>query len=38
MKKAVLAAVIIVGLIFVFFYKVGEDMESMTRCGCRVRF
>ena len=35
MKKMILAAgVTIFGAIFVFLYKVGEDMAKMTRCGC----
>lgn len=38
MKKIILAAgVTILVALFAFIYKVGEDMMSMTRCGCRVR-
>lgn len=36
MKKVILAAstAILIAL-FTFFYKIGEDMMSMTRCGCK---
>lgn len=39
MKKMMLAAgVTIVVAIFAFIYKVGEDMMSLTRCGCHYRY
>lgn len=35
MKKIILAAgVTTFGALFVFLYKIGEDMAKMTRCGC----
>jgi hypothetical protein len=41
MKKVLLAAgVIILGAFFSFgylLYKVGEEMTTMHRCGCRTR-
>ena len=36
MKKVILAAGILLGAIFVFIYKVGEDIAVMHRCGCRI--
>ncbi len=41
MKKAILAAVVIVAILFVAFgyllYKTGENMTKMHRCGCHER-
>lgn len=39
MKKMILAAgVAILVALFVFLYKVGEDIYAMSRCGCRYRY
>lgn len=41
MKKVILAAVVIVAVLFFSFgyllYKVGESMAYMHRCGCHSR-
>lgn len=38
MKKVILAAGIIIFVVVLALYKVGEDMSTMSRCGCHYRF
>lgn len=37
MKKMILAAGVAILVVLFCLYKVGEDMMSMTRCGCCVK-
>lgn len=37
MKKIILAAGVTIFVAIFALYKIGEDMNAMTRCGCKVR-